>query len=172
MGQSVIRLLNFKIRKLIWNDYTETMTTTAIFHLAIPISNVAQAKEFYAENLGCAVGRENNSAVIFNFYGTQLVAHVTQAVLTKQTGIYPRHFGLILPTQLAWQQLCDRAQAKNITFYHAPKLRFPHQELEHHCFFLEDPFYNLLEFKHYSQPEVIFGGTQSSLIGDTVATNN
>jgi uncharacterized protein len=147
------------------------MMTTAIFHLAIPISNVAQAKEFYAENLGCAVGRENNSAVIFDFYGTQLVGHVTQDALTKQTGIYPRHFGLILSTKLAWQQLCDRAQANNITFYHSPKLRFPQQELEHHCFFLEDPFYNLLEFKYYSHPEVIFGGIQSNLIGETGINN-
>jgi uncharacterized protein len=146
------------------------MSTTAIFHLAIPITNVAQAKEFYAEGLGCGVGRENKSAVIFNFYGTQLVGHVTQDILTRQPGIYPRHLGLILPTKLAWQQLCDRAQAKNVTFYHPPKLRFPNQSLEHYCFFLEDPFYNLLEFKYYSQPEVIFGATQSSLIGDTTIT--
>ncbi|MFM2313632.1 MAG: hypothetical protein RLZZ04_2908 [Cyanobacteriota bacterium] len=143
------------------------MIPSAIFHLAIPISNVAQAKEFYADNLGCTIGRENKSAVIFNFYGTQLVGHVTQDLLTRQPGIYPRHFGLILPTKLAWQQLSDRALTNNITFYDLPKLRFPQQELEHLCFFLEDPFYNLLEFKFYSQPEVIFGGTQSSLIGET-----
>lgn len=147
------------------------MMTTAIFHLAIPISNVTQAKEFYADSLGCVVGRENKSAVIFNFYGTQLVGHVTQELLSRQSGIYPRHLGLILPTKLAWQQLGDRAKAKNVTFYHPPKLRFPNQPLEHHCFFLEDPFYNLLEFKYYTQPEVIFGGTQSNLIGDTAATN-
>ncbi|MGL5834188.1 MAG: VOC family protein [Waterburya sp.] len=143
------------------------MIPSAIFHLAIPISNVSQAKEFYADHLGCTIGRENKSAVIFNFFGVQLVGHVTQELLTRQSGIYPRHFGLILPTKLAWQQLSDRAQANNITFYDLPKLRFPQQELEHFCFFLEDPFYNLLEFKYYSQPEVIFGGTQSSLIGET-----
>ena len=144
------------------------MSQTAIFHLAIPISSVAQAKEFYAHDLGCTVGRENNSAVIFNFYGTQLVGHVTQKPLKKQSGIYPRHLGLILPTKLAWQQICDRAQEREITFYQSPKLRFPQQTLEHYCFFLEDPFYNLLEFKYYSQPEIIFGGRQLSLIGDTV----
>ncbi len=143
------------------------MSQTAIFHLAIPISSVAQAKEFYAQNLGCTVGRENKSAVIFNFYGTQLVGHVTQDFLIRQPGIYPRHLGLILPTKAAWQQICDRAQKHKITFYQSPKLRFPQQALEHYCFFLEDPFFNLLEFKYYSQPEVIFGGTNSSLIGDS-----
>lgn len=143
------------------------MTQTAIFHLAIPINSVTQAKDFYGRSLGCAVGRENKSAVIFNFYGIQLVGHVTQELLTKQPGIYPRHFGLILPTKFAWQELWDRSQAADISFYHQPKLRFPHQQLEHNCFFLEDPFYNLLEFKYYTHPEVIFGGQEYSLIGDT-----
>ncbi|MEL6911643.1 MAG: glyoxalase, partial [Cyanobacteria bacterium J06598_4] len=49
------------------------MLQTAIFHLAIPISDVTQAKEFYSSGLGCTVGRENSAAVIFDFYGTQLV---------------------------------------------------------------------------------------------------
>lgn len=143
------------------------MTSTAIFHLAIPISDVAQAKKFYAQDLGCPVGRENKSAVIFDFYGTQLVGHVTQELMTRAPGIYPRHFGLVLPTKLAWQEICDRAQAANIFFYAQPKLRFRDQQLEHHCFFIEDPFYNLLEFKHYSYPAVIFGGQESHLIGET-----
>ena len=147
------------------------MTQTAIFHLAIPITSVAQAKEFYAEGLGCAVGRENKSAVIFNFYGTQLVGHMTEESPVKQSGIYPRHLGLILPTKLAWQELCDRAKTLNLTFYGQPKLRFPDKAIEHHCFFLSDPFHNLLEFKHYTQPEVIFGGRESNSIGDTAISN-
>lgn len=142
--------------------------THPIFHLAIPITDTSLAKEFYGSSLGCSVGRENKSAVIFNFFGTQLVGHVTQEVLSRQSGIYPRHLGLILPTKADWQQLCDRAKAVKINFYAQPKLRFPEQAIEHHCFFLEDPFYNLLEFKYYTQPEVIFGGRGSSLIGDTV----
>lgn len=146
------------------------MTQTAIFHLAIPITDVAQAKEFYAGKLGCSVGRENKSAVIFNFYGTQLVGHVTKEVLRRQSGIYPRHLGLILPTKSDWQELCDRAQTAKIVFHGQPKLRFRDQPIEHHCFFLEDPFYNLLEFKYYTEPEVIFGGRQSNAIGDTVET--
>ncbi len=147
------------------------MNQTATFHLAIPISSVVQAKEFYAQSLGCEIGRENKSAVIFNFYGTQLVGHVTQKTLERQDGIYPRHLGLILPTYSAWQQIRDRAKEQKIRFYGEPKLRFPDQALEHYCFFLEDPFYNLLEFKFYRQPEVIFGGRELDLIGDTAIRN-
>ncbi|MEL7419328.1 MAG: glyoxalase, partial [Cyanobacteria bacterium J06555_3] len=62
------------------------MLQTAIFHLAIPISDVTQAKEFYSSGLGCTVGRENSAAVIFDFYGTQLVGHITSQSLKRQPG--------------------------------------------------------------------------------------
>lgn len=143
------------------------MSNIAIFHLAIPITDVCLAKQFYGDGLNCEIGRENQSAVIFNFYGTQLVGHICNQDLTKQNGIYPRHLGLILPTKFDWQKICDRATEKLLTFEQQPKLRFPQQSVEHYSFFLEDPFYNLLEFKYYSHPEVIFGGQKSNLIGDT-----
>ena len=148
------------------------MMQTATFHLAIPIHSIAEAKKFYADGLGCKVGRENKAAVIFNFYGTQLVGHVTQEALHRQPGIYPRHLGLILPTKADWQQICDRAKEQNLVFYHQPKLRFPQQSLEHYAFFLEDPFHNLLEFKYYIEPEVIFDGRQSNLIGETATVES
>lgn len=143
--------------------------SSAIFHLAIPINDVAQAKDFYARGLGCRVGRENSSAVIFNFYGTQLVGHLTQQPLTPPVSIYPRHLGLILPTKTDWQTIHDRAQQYNLVFYQLAKLRFVGQVLEHYTFFLQDPFYNLLEFKYYCHPEVIFGGRESSAIGDVTS---
>ena len=143
------------------------MSNIAIFHLAIPITDILLAKQFYENGLGCKVGRENKLAVIFDFYGTQLVGHLTQQTLLRQNGIYPRHLGLILPTKLDWQEISDRASKKSLTFEQQPKLRFPQQQVEHYSFFLEDPFYNLLEFKYYSYPEVIFGGQKSNLIGDT-----
>ncbi len=146
------------------------MSHSAIFHLAIPINDIAQAKAFYATGLGCEVGRENKAAVIFNFHGTQLVGHLTHQPLTKQSGIYPRHLGLILPTKSAWQAICDRAFEQKLTFFEQPKLRFPQQPLEHYSFFLADPFGNLLEFKYYNNPEVIFGGREFNLIGETAAS--
>ena len=148
------------------------MIQSPIFHLSIPIQDITRAKQFYADGLGCAVGRENKTAVIFNFYGTQLIGHITKEELAPQPGIYPRHLGLILPTKSDWQAICDRAQEKQLTFRERPKLRFPDRILEHYTFFLEDPFYNLLEFKYYSNSTVIFGGRESDLIGDLVAPSN
>ena len=143
------------------------MIQTPIFHLAIPIADVAVAKKFYARGLGCIVGRENKTAVIFNFFGTQLVGHLSKEPLVEQSGIYPRHLGLILPTKKEWQKICDRATSLDLTFYEPPKLRFQDRSLEHYTFFLEDPFFNLLEFKYYCNSHVIFGGRETKLIGDT-----
>ncbi len=53
------------------------MKEQAIFHLTIPINDIVKAKQFYSQGLGCQVGRENNKAIILNFYGTQVVAHMT-----------------------------------------------------------------------------------------------
>jgi extradiol dioxygenase family protein len=138
----------------------------AIFHLAIPINNIDQAKAFYVEGLGCEVGRESPHAMILNFYGHQVVAHMTHDPLVPQKGIYPRHFGLIFSVEKDWESLLTQAQTHQLKFYQDPKLRFPDRITEHRTFFLEDPFYNLLEFKFYRHAEAIFGGREITEVGD------
>ncbi|MBF2077805.1 MAG: VOC family protein [Synechococcales cyanobacterium T60_A2020_003] len=138
----------------------------AIFHLAFPITDVDQAKAFYADGLGCDVGRENAASVILNLCGHQLVGHVTQTPPEPQQGIYPRHFGLVFSEESDWETLLNRAMDKGLSFYQAPKRRFPGELLEHHTFFLVDPFQNLLEFKYYCHPEAIFGAANYAKIGD------
>jgi extradiol dioxygenase family protein len=146
-----------------------TTSNSPIFHLAFPVSNIPDTKAFYVDGLGCDLGRESSSAVILNCYGHQLVAHVTHDPLPVQRGIYPRHFGLVFPELDDWNAFLQRAQTQQLQFYQAPKLRFADSPLEHHTFFLVDPFHNLLEFKHYRYPSAIFGEQQAHLIGDTSA---
>jgi extradiol dioxygenase family protein len=137
-----------------------------LFHLAFPVTDIAQTKAYYVDGLGCTPGRENPHALILSLYGHQLVAHVTKEPLTPQRTIYPRHFGLIFTAEQDWEELLTRAQQKNLTFREEPKHRFVDSPLEHRTFFLEDPFYNLMEFKYYRHPEAIFGKDEFSQIGD------
>ena len=51
-------------------------------------------------------------------------------------------------------------------FYLSPKQRCMGELTEHQTFFLEDPFYNYLEFKYYRYFEAIFGGKEFTAIGD------
>ena len=137
----------------------------SIFHLAFPIHDMKEAKRFYVEGLGCALGRESKTAITFGLAGHQLVGHVTEQT-TEQHGIYPRHFGLILTTLEDWQSLVDLAKSKGLTFYQHPRLRFPDTRIEHHTFFLKDPSGNLLEFKHYRYESAIFGEQDMTEVGD------
>ncbi|MGQ9836782.1 MAG: VOC family protein [Cyanobacteriota bacterium] len=136
------------------------------FHLAFPVTDISLAKTYYGEGLGCDIGRESPVSVILNLYGHQLVAHLTHEELTPQRGIYPRHFGLIFPEQGDWESLAARVQVRELPFYQKPRWRFVGSPLEHGTFFLEDPFYNLLEFKYYRHASAIFGEREFALIGD------
>jgi uncharacterized protein len=137
-----------------------------LFHLAFPIADIAQTKAFYADGLGCQVGRENANSVILNLYGHQLVAHMTHEPLQPQRGVYPRHFGLVFTAAADWEALLARSQRQALKFYQQPKHRFVDSPLEHRTFFLEDPFYNLMEFKFYVHSAAIFGEAEYAQIGD------
>jgi len=141
--------------------------TTPLFHLSFPVGNIASTKTFYVEGLGCQAGRENETAIVLDLYGHQLVAHVTDEPLEPQRGIYPRHFGLIFQTEAEWETLMTRAKQHQLTFYQSAKRRFPNSPLEHRTFFLVDPFHNLLEFKYYVFPEAILGARSLVQIGDS-----
>lgn len=136
-----------------------------IFHLAFPIENIPDTKKFYVDGLGCTVGRQTANSMILNLYGHQLVAHITEK-LPPQTGIYPRHFGIVFPTLADWQALLDRSTAQQLNFYQSAKHRFSGAITEHRTFFLTDPFANLLEFKYYTHSEAIFGASEFSQVGD------
>jgi uncharacterized protein len=137
-----------------------------LFHLAFPVTDIAETKTYYIDGLGCTPGRENPQAIILNLYGHQLVAHLTKEPLTRQRTIYPRHFGLIFTQEQDWEKLVERAKQKQLLFRETPKDRFVGSALEHRTFFLEDPFYNLMEFKYYRHPEAIFGSYEYTQIGD------
>jgi uncharacterized protein len=157
-------------RKGYFHDEATAMTAqptgSILFHLAFPVTTIPETKAFYVDKLGCIAGRENENSIILNFYGHQLVAHVTHDTLVEQKGIYPRHFGIVFQVEADWEALCDRAIQKGISFYLPPKTRFAGLPLEHRTFFLEDPFHNLMEFKFYRHASAIFGDREFTQIGD------
>lgn len=141
----------------------------ALFHLAFPITDLEEAKRFYADGLGCGVGRASASAITFEFQGHQLVGHLIKDPPATPKGIYPRHFGLVFTTEEDWRAMVETAKTKGLRFYQEPRRRYPDTRLEHLTFFLEDPFHNLLEFKYYKHESAIFGEQQVAQIGDTKA---
>jgi extradiol dioxygenase family protein len=138
------------------------MTPQPRFHLAFPVRDLAEARAFYGELLGCREGRSSDEWVDFDFFGHQIVAHLSANEPTTQAhnfvdgeDVPVRHFGVILSMQ-AWRELADRLQHANVKFIIAPQIRFQGQPGEQATFFFADPSGNALEFKAFADEEMIF----------------
>jgi extradiol dioxygenase family protein len=131
----------------------------SIFHLAIPTKNLQESKDFYAGILDLGVGREYPEYVIFDFFGHQLVCHLApEKVDDCVEDMYPRHFGLILPTIEKLQAVYQRAKERGATVYKDMFERHKEKSGWHAAFFLVDPSNNLVEFKYYYDTESILLG--------------
>lgn len=138
-----------------------------LFHLAFPIHDLQLAKAFYVDKLGCQLGRESEQALILNFSSHQIVAHKIDFLPEEQTGIYPRHFGLVFLNKEEFRAFIQRLEANELCFETPVKTRFADTRLEHQSFFLKDPSNNLLEFKYYRYESAIFGERDFKKIGES-----
>lgn len=138
------------------------MTTRPRFHLAFPVSDLAEARSFYGQLLGCKEGRSAPEWVDFDFFGHQIVAHLS----TPETGhkahnfvdgdaVPVRHFGVIL-TMPEWQNLAEKLEKSGIAFVIQPEVRFQGLPGEQATFFITDPSGNALEFKAFADDKMVF----------------
>jgi extradiol dioxygenase family protein len=132
------------------------------FHLAFPVDDLAAARRFYSDLLGCPEGRSGDHWVDFDLHGHQIVAHLApEAVRARATNpvdgehVPVPHFGVVLP-MLEWKQLAERLQAGGIRFVIDPSVRFEGQPGEQATMFFLDPAGNALEFKAVADPDQLF----------------
>jgi extradiol dioxygenase family protein len=125
------------------------------FHLAIPVHDLAAARAFYGELLGCAEGRSDADWVDFDFFGHQLVCHrVPQAApaaghnAVDGHDVPVPHFGMVLEMP-DWESLAARLKAAGTAFVVEPHVRFRGQSGEQATLFLTDPSGNAIEFKSF-----------------------
>jgi len=136
--------------------------TPPLFHLAFPVTDLAQARAFYGGLLGCPEGRSSDAWVDFDFYGHQIVAHLapgeaghryTSAVDGDNVPV--RHFGAILAMR-EWQALADKLTAAGVEFIIEPHVRFKGEVGEQATMFFLDPCGNALEFKAFADLSQVF----------------
>ena len=138
------------------------------FHLAMPVHDLAAARSFYGDLLGCPEGRSAPSWVDFDLYGHQFVAHLDPRLaeldVDRPDGLRNEvdgdsvpvpHFGVLLdPDQ--WRQLADRLLAADVEFVIEPHTRFAGEVGEQSTMFLFDPSGNALEFKAFADDGQVF----------------
>jgi hypothetical protein len=132
------------------------------FHLAFPVRDLEEARAFYGTLLGCPEGRSSPDWIDFNFYGHQIVAHLsadeaghrnTSAVDGEDVPV--RHFGAIL-TLDQWHEMADRLRAAGTQFVIEPQIRFKGLPGEQATLFFLDPSGNALEFKAFADDAMVF----------------
>jgi extradiol dioxygenase family protein len=126
------------------------------------VDDLAKARAFYGDLLGCPEGRSSPEWIDFNFYGHQIVAHLAPSEVGHRStsavdgdNVPVRHFGVVL-SMSAWQALADRLQQAGTRFIIEPHIRFKGQVGEQATMFFLDPCGNALEFKAFEDMGQLF----------------
>ncbi|HEY0884814.1 MAG TPA: VOC family protein [Ramlibacter sp.] len=132
------------------------------FHLAFPVHDLAAARRFYGELLGCPEGRSSAEWIDFNFYGHQIVAHLAPAECGHRRSskvddrdVPVRHFGAVRSIP-QWNQLADRLKAAGTKFVIEPYTRFKGEVGEQSTMFFLDPSGNAIEIKAFADLDSLF----------------
>jgi uncharacterized protein len=129
------------------------------FHIAVQVRDIAEARHFYKDLLGCTEGRSDTQWVDFNLFGHQFVCHLNPSLgkdgkigahsnQVDGHGVPVPHCGVVLemPTFAA---LAERLRNAGVKFVIEPYVRFKGQPGEQATMFLLDPSGNALEFKAF-----------------------
>jgi uncharacterized protein len=133
-------------------------TSHDVFHLAIPAFDLDQAQHFYVDGLGCKLARRYADRITLDFFGDQLVCHLTEADGDGQPppSLYPRHFGVTFGQQADFLAVHRLAVKRQLPFYSHLGSRFEDKVEVHQTFVLVDSSRNLIEFKHYADPRMMY----------------
>jgi hypothetical protein len=131
-----------------------------VFHLAIPAYDLDETVDFYVTKLGCKLARRYDDRVTFDFFGDQLVCHLSEAPAVRtpmrELPMYPRHFGVTFREQRDFDELYQLCQQRSVPLFAEVSLRFEGRVEVHQTFVACDPSDNLLEFKHYSDHRMMY----------------
>ena len=125
------------------------------FHVAVPARDLDEAQHFYVDLLGCHLARRYADRITLDFFGDQVVCHLSDEIVAEPT-LYPRHFGVTFRQRDDWARLLHLAEVRGLPFFEKPFHRFAGLVEEHESFVLQDPSQNLLEFKYYADPRMMY----------------
>ena len=141
------------------------MAELSPFHIAFPVRDIAEARRFYGETLGCPEGRSAPECVDFDLYGHQIVAHLKPGMGGAGEAAHHNpvdghevpvpHFGVVLDMD-QFEALAERLGAAGVRFVIEPYVRFKGEVGAQAPMFFLDPSGNALEFKAFRDRSLLF----------------
>ncbi len=122
-------------------------------HVAIPARDLDEAVSFYVDGLGAKLARRYPDRVTFDFFGDQLVCHLSEEV-SADPKPYPRHFGLSFAEPSDFDRLLRLVEYRGLRVISPVSVRFAGRADSHRSIFLADPSNNVIEFKQYDDPRL------------------
>lgn len=132
------------------------MQVRYIFHISIPVSDLAAAGRFYTDVLGGKIGRTADDWLDILLWGHQITLQLRPGEVASLELQGKRHFGAILPWH-EWEELAARLDVAGVTFVEPPVVLFMDTPEEQGKFYLADPSNNVIEVKTYRDPTATVG---------------
>jgi uncharacterized protein len=129
-----------------------------VFHLAIPAHDLDDTEAFYVDLLGCKLARRYGDRITLDFFGDQLVCHLTEPPSPDDAplSLYPRHFGVTFREAQDFDAVHHLCLLRKVRVFRELTNRFEGMAEVHRTFVIRDPSDNLIEFKHYADPRMMY----------------
>ncbi|WP_419905372.1 VOC family protein [Kiloniella sp.] len=129
------------------------------FHIAIPVRDIPEARDFYGTKMGFPEGRSSDKWIDFDMFGHQFVVHLDESLgkdgsvnqiknAVDGHGVPVPHCGVVLQMD-DWEKLANKMRGIVSDFIIEPYVRFKGETGEQGTMFFTDPTGNALEFKGF-----------------------
>jgi extradiol dioxygenase family protein len=129
--------------------------TPPILHVSLAVRDLAAAREFYVDGLGCELGRIRDDWVDVWFHGLQLTLHEDPEQVVPPGDRAVRHFGVTLPAdELA--AILERLASRPVDWVRPLQTDHAGTSREQTKAMIADPSGNAIELKAYADPAAAF----------------
>lgn len=125
-----------------------TVGDRPIFHLSVPVRDLAEAVAFYRDRLGARIGRLTETFADALVFGAQVTLQDDPGNVSDPMP-RTRHFGATVPWE-QWEALSLRLAGDGVV--EAPTVSYRGERREQGKFMIADPSGNLIEIKAYRHP--------------------
>lgn len=111
-----------------------------------PVRDLAMARRFYGDVLGCPIIESRDDATSFSFFGHRAVTRLDEAAPDGADEAAARRIGVRIPWS-EWEALTERLRAEAVSFVAEPAIHNVGAAEEHGAFVVADPAGNAFEFR-------------------------